>query len=474
MRSRLQRGWIAFALVMVTLAGCVRESFAVHPRLDRVRAEPGGRTSQFAPPRDRGATHATGPRRQEAGPGWVESSRAEKRQRTNDSLESQSLEWSESFDETLVSGPGATLPRFEWNLIRNPDGTLTKLYYFRSNKPGIQTYVDLLKRFVPDFASLQEGSDYWVQKDYIRDPRKKNEDRWFGNGEFALPFGAGEVADLLMVSASEMALRQIDSFLAALRSQTPQVEVEVTIVEIDHRDGLTVGFNLSATREGQNNLFNDVSLNLAQDLVTGTFGSFSAIHDETVINGMLEVLQETGYSNILSSPKLAVLNGHRAVIDTGAETPVFTPEFNANGLNTISTEFRPTGIKVVVVPFILSGDTVQLDISVEVSSVTGTISSAVGGSATVDNPLLSRRNAHTMVTVPSGKTVLIGGLITSSEVETVDKIPLLGDIPLLGKLFQRRSSTIEDAQVLFLVKPKVFQDRFEFGDFSEPIRALTQ
>ncbi len=354
--------------------------------------------------------------------------------------------------------------RVEWNTIHNPSGTVTKLYYFRVGQPGARVYLDLLKQFVPGFSGLQEGQDYWLEEKYTSDPRKKNDEVWRATGDFGLPFGSGDVADLLMLTAPDELLERVDQFLDGVLQQTPQIEVEVTIVELAVDDDLRSGIQLNLLRgtadEPENNLFQSIVVNLAQDLVKGTFGSFSAIQDESVINGLIEFLQTNTESSVLSAPKLAVLNGHRAVIDAGSEIPVFTPKFNnVDTLRDISTQFKNTGTKVVIVPFLISQDMVQLEISIEASTVTGFVTAGVGSSSAVENPLISRRNAHTVVNVPSGKTVLIGGLSTSDDVESESRIPILGDIPLVGRLFQRRSSQSRRSQVMFMVKPSVVRQK---------------
>jgi len=384
------------------------------------------------------------------------------------------LEFEESV-APLDGGVGGR-QRFEWNLIRNADGTLTKVYYFRTEKPGVDTYVELMKRFVPGFAGLRAGDDYVVHAKYLRDPRPGNPDTWKGTGNFGLPTGAVDSVDLLMVTASEFLLRQTDAFLQSVLADMPQVELEVTIVEITMDDQLDVGLNIAITRgseeDPESNLFDMGVISLAKDLVSGAFGSFSAIHDESVINGLLELLQSTTASNVLSSPKLAVLNGHRAVIDTGFETPTFTPKFSASGLTTIQTRFEPTGIRVVVTPFILGDGIVQLEIAIEASNVTGFVTAGIGSGAEVQNPLIAQRNAYTVVNVPSGQSVLIGGLVTTEEIETVDKVPLLGDIPWFGALFRRTTTSQRRAQVLFLVQPTIDAVDFRPGTVGDPARAL--
>jgi len=271
-------------------------------------------------------------------------------------------------------------------------------------------------------------------------------------------------------------LRQLDAFLQSVIAEVPQIELEVTIVELALDDQLDTGISYTVTRgteaDPEGNLIDQGVVSLAQDLVRGTFGSFSSIHDEGVVNGLLQLLQSTTNSSVLSSPKLAVLNGHRAVVDTGFETPTFQPQFSASGITKITTSFEPTGIKVVVLPFILNDDNIQLEIAIEASNVTGFVTAGIGSGAEVQNPLIARRNAYTVVNVPSGKSVLIGGLVVNDEIDLVDKVPVLGDIPLLGYLFKRTTTTRRKAQVLFLVQPTISRDGFKPGALTDPADAF--
>jgi len=100
------------------------------------------------------------------------------------------------------------------------------------------------------------------------------------------------------------------------------------------------------------------------------------------------------------------------------------------------------------------------------------VSAAISADASVENPLISRRNAHTVVNVPSGKTVMIGGLVTTDDIETEDKVPFLGDIPLLGYLFKRKTTTYRKAQVLFFVKPRIVEGKFRTSEIYDPTEEL--
>jgi type II secretory pathway component GspD/PulD (secretin) len=460
-------------VAVVALAGCVQET--LRPRPKSFRAVQGD-LSSLEPSATRGAEHAHGPRAVEAASATGAAASTAPQTSQDEALHA---------DVAPPTGDVGKSPfhRFEWNLIRNPDGSSTKLYYFRAQPagPGAAAYVDLLKRFIPGFSGLAPDQDYWVKEKFLIDPRKESHDTWrappaVAGGPPNLVMGAGQVADLFMVTAPDDMLRQIDEFLSSVLADVPQIEIETTIVEVALSDELATGITTTLTRGSPTNpsnaLLQNAAVKLAQNLVSGTFGQFQAIHGDTTINALIEFLQSNSDSQVLSAPKLAVLNGHRAIIDTGSETPFFTPTFAGNGVSTITTQFKPTGISVVVTPFILTADTVQLEISVEVSAVTGFVSAAISSDASVENPLISRRNAHTVVNVPSGKTVMIGGLVTTNDIDTVDKVPLLGDIPLLGYLFKRKTTTYQKAQVLFFVKPRIVEGKFRDTEIYDPTEEL--
>jgi type II secretory pathway component GspD/PulD (secretin) len=451
------RGSVAGALVLALAAACVEEPVRPHQKSFRIASS---ETWPSEPSPTRGAEHARGPRPIEGA--------AKGAAPQEDALRA---------DVTQAPADDQKSPfhRFEWNLIRNADGSMTKLYYFRAQPmgPGAVAYIELLKRFIPGFSGLAPDQDYWIKEKFLIDPRKESHDSWRGpplpgSSTPGLVLGAGQVADLFMITAPEDMLRQIDEFLGSVLADVPQIEIETTIVEVAMSDELAIGITESVQRGAPPGEVKSAAVKLAQDLVSGAFGTFQAIHNDTTINALIELLQSTTNSQILSAPKLAVLNGNRAIIDTGSETPFFTPTFAGNGVSTITTQFKPTGISVVVTPFILTADMVQLEISVEVSAVTGFVTAAISSDASVENPLISRRNAHTVVNVPSGKTVMIGGLVTTDDIESVDKVPLLGDIPLLGYLFKRRTTTLRKAQVLFFVKPRIVEGKFREGEIYDP------
>ncbi|MFG0320145.1 MAG: type II secretion system protein GspD, partial [Planctomycetota bacterium JB042] len=175
--------------------------------------------------------------------------------------------------------------------------------------------------------------------------------------------------------------------------------------------------------------------------------------DDLKFRAFFRAIQNSRNSDVLSAPKMAVLNGHRAVIDTGARIPVQTPVLGASGqLTQVQVKFEETGVKLIVTPYLLMDDMIQIDVTADVSFVSSFVESGASG---ILNPVISQRTASTVVNVRDGQTFGIGGLIATDQIELVTKIPILGDIPILGYLFKTKSVTEQQSQVIFFITPRI-------------------
>ncbi len=363
--------------------------------------------------------------------------------------------------------------RFGWDHARRIDGRVSRVFYLRSGNPGRGAVEQMLVRAVPGFASLAKDQDWWIVDEYMQDPRSRNDSAWRDpTTPYNLALGASSSCDLLVVTSDEEMLQRVEEVLTRAVSDVPQIEIEATIIEISMDDELRTGVSLMLTRgsEGdpESSLIDNVSVRLAQDLLEGTIGHFSAIHDDSTIAGLFELLRRTGRTEVLSAPKLAVLNGHRAVIDTGAETPFLFPTISPTGIAALSTQFKPTGITMIVTPYVVTPTMIQLEIDVNISVITGSVTTTLDSKTEVENPLISRRGASTVINVPHGQTALLGGLVISGDLDAEDKVPVLGDLPLVGYLFRRDTQSSQKGQVLFFVKPRVLTAGFREGEVFEP------
>ncbi len=168
--------------------------------------------------------------------------------------------------------------------------------------------------------------------------------------------------------------------------------------------------------------------------------------------------------NVLSAPQILALNNQEAEINVGQDVPVLerSQTSSEGGSSTNSFTYRPSGIKLKVNPQINLSGQITLDLFVEISSILGQTAAAAGG-----NPTFTKRNVKTFVTVVNKQTIVIGGLLSSETTKTVTKIPILGDIPLLGHLFRRNVETNIKRNLMIFMTPHILQNRDDADRITE-------
>ena len=162
--------------------------------------------------------------------------------------------------------------------------------------------------------------------------------------------------------------------------------------------------------------------------------------------------------NVLSSPQLLALNNQEAEINVGQDVPVKTrvqQSANDNSLPIENYEYKPAGITLKVTPQINTSGQITLNFFAEISNIQGQeAASSAGG-----NPTFTKRNVKTHATVLDKQTIVLGGLISSENSKTVNKVPFLGDIPLLGYFFRRTVHTVTKTNLMIFMTPHVLQDK---------------
>ncbi len=164
-------------------------------------------------------------------------------------------------------------------------------------------------------------------------------------------------------------------------------------------------------------------------------------------------------SNILSTPSIMALDNQQASIHVGQEVPIITGSTtgtnNANPFQTMDRQ--EVGVKLEITPQINEGDAVILELSQEVSSVAG---------ATSTDIVINKRTINTSVLVESGHTIVIGGLIDDDIQESSQKVPLLGDIPILGYLFRSQATTKSKRNLMVFIRPTIVRDEASISELT--------
>ena len=188
---------------------------------------------------------------------------------------------------------------------------------------------------------------------------------------------------------------------------------------------------------------------------TGGFGGFALdVGKNAVFGTIINAIAADTESNLLATPHIVTLNNQKAKFLVGQEVPVSTGEqLSANFENAFRTVQRQeVGIKLEVTPQVNAQGDVKLFLKQEVSSVAGPVSSRSS------DLILNKREFETTLTVGDGQLLAIGGLLNDDERRTIERIPLLSDIPLIGELFKSRSRSRSKTNLMVFLRPVVVRD----------------
>lgn len=178
----------------------------------------------------------------------------------------------------------------------------------------------------------------------------------------------------------------------------------------------------------------------------------------------LRAIAQKGHINVLSRPSIMARNNQEAVIVVGQEVPFVTNSTinqNGNVLNTI--QYNDVGIILRVTPFINSNRTVEMIVAPEISQVSPSTVQVTNG---VSAPLIDKRSAETVVVTPNATTVVIGGLMNTEKTSTLQKIPLLGDIPGIGLAFRHLQKHTQKRELIIFLTPYIVDSPGEFKDLT--------
>ena len=174
------------------------------------------------------------------------------------------------------------------------------------------------------------------------------------------------------------------------------------------------------------------------------------------VTAKINALITNGDGKLLARPNVLTFNGNKATIFVGDQLPVVTPNStNSGGSVTYTTSYKNAGITLSYVPRVNDDGQISASVFVEVSTPTS-VTLNIGGQKT-DAYQITTRSAQTNVRMKDGDTLVIGGLISTKEAKSLNKVPLLGDLPVLGQLFRSVSNSKEESEVVIFLKAKVLK-----------------
>ena len=285
---------------------------------------------------------------------------------------------------------------------------------------------------------------------------------------------AVEESNALLVKATSGQWESIRRVIERLDTIPLQVHIEAQIVRVVLNDSLNYGvswfFENGITGDANGGLLplarsQNGWADHAGRVVPGGIGWTFIGPDATAIITALDNVSDT---TVLSAPSLVVLNNKSANINVGTQIPVTSSFINNgntggtnNGLNQSYVQFRQTGITLTVTPRVNPGGLVFMEVSQE--------ESAPVGDATADSPNVpvDNRSIETEVAVQSGQTLVLGGLIKSSDIRSHGGVPGLSRLPLIGGLFGEKKSSLTREELLVLITPRVIRDAAESRRLTE-------
>ncbi|EOA8957937.1 type II secretion system secretin GspD [Vibrio harveyi] len=303
---------------------------------------------------------------------------------------------------------------------------------------------------------------------------------------------AHEATNSLVLTAPPDIMMALQDVISQLDIRRAQVLIEALIVEMSEGDGINLGVQWGSLETGAVIQYGNTGAPIGQVMVgleeakdttekkpirDSDTGAIKYYEETTVkgdystlasalggVNGaamsimmgdwtaLITAVSSDSNSNILSSPSITVMDNGEASFIVGEEVPVITGSTaGSNNDNPFQTvDRKEVGIKLKVVPQINEGDSVQLNIEQEVSNV-------LGANGAVD-VRFAKRQLNTSVMIQDGQMLVLGGLVDERALESESKVPLLGDIPVLGHLFKSTSTQTEKRNLMVFIKPTIIRD----------------
>ncbi len=295
---------------------------------------------------------------------------------------------------------------------------------------------------------------------------------------------ADPTTNTLIITASESVYRDLRTVIDQLDARRAQVYIESLIVEVDATKAAELGVQWAAlsgnsssnTRvgavtgfsSGGNNLISQAAAKASGTLLAPGNGLSIGIFNQTGLGALIHAISSDNNSNILSMPNLITLDNEEAKIVVGQNVPFITGQYTTSasagsaGVNPFQTvERKDIGLTLRVKPQISQGGTVRMAIYQETSDIDNTVSTGGAGLAT------TKRSLDTNVLVDDGQIIVLGGLIDDNMKDTIEKVPGLSDIPIIGGLFQYKTRTHVKRNLMVFLRPTIIRNNEQSASLAE-------
>lgn len=233
----------------------------------------------------------------------------------------------------------------------------------------------------------------------------------------------------IIVKGTEEQLDNVETMIVGLDKRAPQIMLEAKVIEIIIDDEKELGIRwTSGGNEGQ--------------ISIGEITLGGSLERSGLIEATLKALQSEGKTNILSNPKVLTLDGKEGYMKSTTDIPI-EEERESEGMIIKTVTWKPVGIELTITPRVSADGFITMDVVTSVKSL--------GTEFIKGYPVINDRSQTAIIRTKLGVTTVIGGLISSEDVKTITRIPLLGNIPIFGELFKFTRTTNKKTQIVILI-----------------------
>lgn len=284
----------------------------------------------------------------------------------------------------------------------------------------------------------------------------------------------------VIVTDTESKIKAIDTFIAEIDRITPQILVEARIYDITSKNELDLGVEWNVGRRTTYytdteavvppGTMGNTKTGLTNPFSTGMFRGDTAktkgvtgqlklgwLTGDLDIDALIKAQKNLVNAKLLANPRILVLDNEAAKMGIVTEIPYQELTQTSGGGNIGSTNFKNVGITLSVIPHLTRDEKIRLKVEPEFSVKTDDVTFTQGGFS-YPQPVVDSRKASTILLVDNGQTIVLGGLRKKDATKNVNKIPLLGDIPILGYLFRFEGEDTVVSEMVVFITPKLIKD----------------
>jgi general secretion pathway protein D len=274
--------------------------------------------------------------------------------------------------------------------------------------------------------------------------------------------------NMLVITETAENMPILDKVLEQVDIVPTQVEIEAKVIEILESSGYEYGFELAVDRAPagntalrsyggtfhSNSFLESLTNNAAPyQGATLNWASVGRVVEELGdFEFIMRALETEGYAEIITTPRIVCRTGQKAILKTETQLPVEEFILQSNNNPRITTRYKPVGVTLEVTPRVVGRDAITVEVKPSVSNVVRFEFNASGG---IPVPVIATRSAVTQVDVRNGELLVIGGLLDKQTRNDQRQVPILGSIPLLGRLFSSEDDFEQKTQIVFILRIRI-------------------